>query len=61
MNGQVSNCCGALLRVAGDTTQYYVCPRCEHPCDAASYDRMIARTQDGPDPLVPEPGPGKGT
>jgi hypothetical protein len=22
------------------------------------YDRMIARTQDGPDPLVPEPGPG---
>jgi hypothetical protein len=23
-------------------------------------DKMIARTQDGPDPLVPEPGPGKG-
>lgn len=31
------------------------------PCDGPSYDRMIARTQDGPDPLVPEPGPGKGT
>jgi hypothetical protein len=33
------------------------------PCDEAGqvYDRMIARTQDGPDPLVPEPGPGKGT
>lgn len=31
------------------------------PCDEPVYDKMIARTQDGPDPLVPEPGPGKGT
>jgi hypothetical protein len=31
------------------------------PCDETQpvYDKMIARTQDGPDPLVPEPGPGR--
>ena len=26
---------------------------------AGVYDHMIKRTGDGPDPLVPEPGPGK--
>jgi hypothetical protein len=23
------------------------------------YDKILARTEDGPDPLIPEPGPGK--
>lgn len=36
MSGEayVSDCCGALLQVAGRTTRYYVCQRCEKPCDA---------------------------
>jgi hypothetical protein len=33
------------------------CEACGWACSPA-YDKMIARTQDGPDPLVPEPGPG---
>ncbi len=29
----VSNCCGADLRIEGDTTQHYVCTKCGYPCD----------------------------
>lgn len=28
-----SSCCGAKLRVAGDTTQHYECVACDQPCD----------------------------
>jgi hypothetical protein len=30
----VSACCGAGLRVAGRTTNYYLCQGCGKPCDA---------------------------
>jgi hypothetical protein len=46
-----------VLLVALDTD---TCQACDW-VNPSVYDKMIARTQDGPDPLVPEPGPGKGT
>ena len=30
----VSDCCGAELETAGTVTRYYVCTRCDMPCDA---------------------------
>ena len=36
----VSDCCGALLQVAGRTTRYYVCQECERPCDALPKVRL---------------------
>lgn len=31
----LSNCCNANVRVEGRTTQYYVCCKCGHACDAS--------------------------
>lgn len=30
----VSDCCGAEVETAGRVTRYYVCTRCDQPCDA---------------------------
>jgi len=30
----VSACCGAEMETAGTVTRYYVCTRCDMPCDA---------------------------
>jgi hypothetical protein len=30
----VSGCCGAEVETAGTVTRYYVCTRCDMPCDA---------------------------
>lgn len=33
LTAQLSNCCRAPMRVAGDLTQYHVCTKCDHACD----------------------------
>lgn len=32
-NEPLSNCCHAPMKVKGDTTLYYVCAKCNMPCD----------------------------
>lgn len=32
---QLSKCCGAEMRIEGDTTKFYVCKKCENACDPA--------------------------
>lgn len=35
MNAQISNCCGAKVKVSGGTTNHYICRECLEPCDLA--------------------------
>ena len=34
----VSTCCSAPVRVAGRTTRYYICSKCEKACDGIDED-----------------------
>lgn len=34
-NKPLSNCCHASMKVEGHTTHYYVCLKCNKPCDQA--------------------------
>lgn len=35
MNAEISNCCGAKVKVSGGVTKYYICRECFEPCDLA--------------------------
>ena len=33
----ISNCCKEEVKIAGDTTMYFVCTKCKKACDTAKY------------------------
>ena len=36
-----SSCCGYPVRVEGRVTQYYVCDKCDRPCDLVKMKKRV--------------------
>lgn len=41
MDVEISNCCGATVKVTGGTTTHYICRECLEPCDLAIDEENI--------------------
>ena len=57
---EVSACCGSQMRVAGRTTNYYVCVACERPCDATTRPERAVTTAARPDAGAQSGAPASG-
>lgn len=48
MTEPISNCCKAPVRIEGDVTMYYVCTKCDKPCDRYSIEyKEVSENEDG--------------